>query len=311
VLKFPDETAMINSLFVEVMAASDGLPAGVINAVNTDRGGGAVLVESPHVPVISFTGSTATGRAISAMGAAHLKRFGLELGGKTPMILFEDADVDVATPVLRKAITTFAGQFCMAGSRLLVHRSIADVVRATMISLLAAVRVGPASDPKSEMGPLIDKANVARVDAIVDKAIADGATVLVRGGPPRDTALAGGAFYRPVLLEVTDQSASITQAETFGPVLTLQVFESDDQAVALANDSEFGLSASIWTRDVDRAMRIAKQLESGTVWVNNWALVHDEFEEGGYKQSGTGRLNGTAALEQFLEYKHIAFGSGH
>lgn len=161
------------------------------------------------------------------------------------------------------------------------------------------------------MGPLISKRDVARVDAVVEDAIASGAQVLVRGGEATEPKLAAGAFYRPTLLEVEDQSLAIIQQETFGPVLTLQVFEDEAEAVALANDSDYGLAASVWSSDVDQPLRIAKQLESGTIWINNWALVHDEFEEGGYKQSGTGRLNGLAAMEDFLEYKHITFGSGH
>lgn len=309
VLKFPEETALINSLFCEIFAAIDFLPPGVINAVNTDRDGGSVLIESPAVPVISFTGSTATGRALAAQGAQYLKRLGLELGGKTPMILFDSADVQAAAPVLTKAITVFGGQFCMAGSRLLVQRGIADQVRTAVTERLAAVKVGPASDASSDMGPLISKDNVARVDRLVEEAITSGAKVLVRGGVATEGDLADGAFYRPTLLEVEDQSLPIARDETFGPVLTLQVFDTEDEGIALANDSEYGLAASVWSRDVDQPLRVAKKLESGTVWINNWAAVHDEFEEGGYKQSGAGRLNGLSALDDFMEYKHIAMGA--
>jgi len=256
------------------------------------------------------TGSTATGKAISAVGAAQLKRFGLELGGKTPMILFETADLAEAMPVLEKALTTFAGQFCMTGSRLLVHSSIADEVRAQLGKRLAAVRPGPASDPASDMGPMIDKANVARVDAMVDAAIQAGARAIVRGGPVTDGPLAPGAFYRPTLLEIADPSLTILREEVFGPVLTLEVFDTEAEAITRANDSRYGLAASVWSRDIDQPLRVAQELQAGTVWINDWAMVYDEFEEGGYKQSGQGRLNGLAALEDFTEYKHIALRPG-
>lgn len=311
VVKMPEETALVNSALMEVFATLEDLPAGVVNLVTTGVDEGSLLVESPIIRVISFTGSSATGRAIAAQSAPTLKRLSLELGGKTPMVIFGDADLDEAVPVLTKAITTFAGQFCMAGSRLLVHRSVAAEVRERMIDSLGKVKVGPAADPSSDMGPLISLPNIARVDAVVEDAIAAGATVLVRGGRTSDPALEGGAFYQPVLLEVDDQALPIIQKETFGPVLTLQVFDDEDEAVAMANDSDYGLAASVWSRDVDVTLRVAKRLEAGTVWVNNWAVVHDEFEEGGFKQSGLGRLNGHAAIEDFVEYKHISLGSGH
>ena len=160
------------------------------------------------------------------------------------------------------------------------------------------------------MGPMIDKPNVSRVDKMVEEAIAAGAKVLVRGGPIVEGPLASGAFYRPTLLEVTDPKMTIVQEEVFGPVLTMQIFDTEAEAVQLANDSEYGLAASIWTRDIDRPLRVAREIDAGTIWINNWAIVWDEFEEGGFKSSGNGRLNGLTAIDEFLEYKHIAFNSG-
>jgi acyl-CoA reductase-like NAD-dependent aldehyde dehydrogenase len=267
-------------------------------------------VTSPDVPTISFTGSTQVGRAISQAGAARLKRLGLELGGKTPMLVFDDAVLEAALPKLEKALTVFAGQFCMTGSRLLVQSGVADEVRQQLADRLSRVKVGPASDPTSDMGPMIDKTNVARVNQMVEDAISAGARVIVRGGPVTEGPLARGAFYRPTLLEVTDSHMRIVQEEVFGPVLTMQVFDTEAEAVALANDSEYGLAASIWTRDVDRPLRVARELQVGTVWINDWAAMRDEFEEGGYKQSGRGRLRGLAALDDFLESKHIVLKPG-
>ena len=310
VVKMPGQTAQLNALISAVISEVPSLPRGVVNVLTGEQEVLRFLVESRDVPAISFTGSTRVGRAISQAGAARLKRLGLELGGKTPMLVFEDADLDAALPKLVKAVTVFAGQFCMTGSRLLVQSRIADRVRELLAERLRNVKVGPASDPTSEMGPMIDKANVARVNLLVEDALAAGARAIVRGGPAIEGLLARGAFYRPTFLWVTDPRARIVQDEVFGPVVTMQVFDTEAEAVALANDSEYGLAAIIWTRDVDRPLRIAREIEAGTVWVNDWVMMRDEFEEGGYKQSGRGRLRGMAGLDDFLEYKHIVLRPG-
>ena len=152
---------------------------------------------------------------------------------------------------------------------------------------------------------MIDRPNVERVDRLVEQAIADGAEVVVRGGPVVEGPLAKGSFYRPTLLEITDHKLAIAQEEVFGPVLIMQAFDDEAEAVKLANDSMYGLAASVWSTDVDRPLRIARQIDAGTVWINNWAQIYDESEEGGFKQSGTGRLNGASAIEDFVEYRTI------
>lgn len=311
VVKLPSQTSQVNAFLSKIFSEVKSLPKGVINVL-TESGAevSKLLIESVDVPVISFTGSSATGQAISKVGAQNLKRFGLELGGKTPMIVFNDANLEEALPKLEKSLTVFAGQFCMTGSRLLVQRGIAEELKKRLAERLSNVKVGPATDLSSDMGPLIDKPNVERVNAIVEKAISEGAKVIVRGGPVVDGPLSKGAFYRPSLLEVTDPNMDIVQKEVFGPVLTMLVFDTEAEAVELANNSEYGLAASIWTQDVNRPLRVARDISAGTIWINDWAVIYDEFEEGGYKQSGLGRMNGVAAMDDFIEYKHITITTG-
>ncbi|MFB8276002.1 aldehyde dehydrogenase family protein [Nocardia colli] len=309
VMKLPGQTGLVNGLLHEIFAAATELPAGVLNSF-TESGNAAapLLVSSPHVEVISYTGSTKVGRMIMGQAAAQLKTLSLELGGKSPMIVFDDADLDAAVPVLTKAITTFTGQFCMTGSRILVSHLIADELRERMAKSLAAVRVGPGTDPDSEMGPMIDRANAERVDRMV-AAAAEYATVVERGGLVDTGPGAVSAYYRPSLIEVDDITAPIVQQEVFGPVATFEIFDDEAEAIAMANATEYGLAASIWTTDVDRPLRVARELQAGTVWTNTWAVVHDQFEEGGFKQSGVGRLNGLRALEEFQEIKHLVHGA--
>lgn len=314
VVKLPAQAAQSAALASEILGSVPELPHGVVNIFTESGADGArLLVDSPDVPVVSFTGSTQTGRLIAQAAAPHLKRVSLELGGKTPHLVFDDADFNVLLPTLEKSSTVFAGQFCMTGSRILVQREIADKLKAGLAERFDAVRPGPASDASSDIGPLIDKTSVARVDAAVEDAIAAGAKVIVRGGPTTIPELDGGAFYHPTLLEVTDSSLPIVQKETFGPVQTLQVFDSEDEAIALANNSEYGLSACVWSRDVDRPIRVARRLEAGLISINSWANLAVESEEGGFKASGLGRLGGLASLDDFLEYKQITqdFEGGH
>lgn len=309
-VKLPAQTAQVNALFGEVLAATNSLPKGVVNIfTETGHDGAAALVASADVDAIGYTGSIRVGRMIAAEAARTLKRVNLELGGKTPLIVFEDADLDAALPLLVRSATLMAGHFCMTGSRVLVHRAIADRVRAWLIPAFERVTVGPSDDPSSEMGPLIDRAHVARVDRLVEEATAAYAKVLVRGGPIADGPLARGAFYRPTLIEVDDLRAPVIQQEVFGPVQTFEIFDDEADAIHRANATEHGLAAAVFTRDVNRARRVGREIKAGTVWTNTWACMHDQFEEGGFKQSGLGRLrgeHGIAAFEEVKTYVHVA-----
>src|SRR5579859_5823761 len=304
-VKMPGQTALVANLVSQIIAEVTSLPRGVVN-IFTESGntGAPYLVASPDVQVISYTGSTTVGRLVAANGAPTLKRMNLELGGKTPMIVFNDADLESTIPLLVAGITTFAGQFCMTGSRIVVQRGVADEVRTRLAEALEGVRVGDGLDPETDMGPMIDKANVARVDGVVEAALAY-AKPVVRGGPVMDGALAAGAFYRPTLLEVEDVSSDIVQKEVFGPVATFEVFDTETDAIARANATEFGLSAGLFTRSLNTSRRVSREIQAGTVWTNAWADMNDGFAEGGYKQSGVGRLRGPLALIEFQEAKTV------
>jgi acyl-CoA reductase-like NAD-dependent aldehyde dehydrogenase len=304
-VKMPGQTALVANLVSQIIAEVTSLPRGVVN-IFTESGntGAPYLVASPDVQVISYTGSTTVGRLVAAGGAATLKRMNLELGGKTPMIVFDDADLDSTVPLLAAGITTFAGEFCMTGSRILVQRGMADEVRTRLASLLESVRVGDGLDPETDMGPLIDKADVARVDGVVQAALAY-AKPIVRGGPATGGTLAAGAFYRPALLEVEDVTTDIVQKEVFGPVATFEVFDTEADAIARANATEYGLAAGIFTSSINISRRVSREIQAGTVWTNTWAAINDGFAEGGYKQSGIGRLRGPLAINDFQEAKTV------
>ena len=302
-IKLPGQTALANSLIAEAVAATGSLPKGVVN-IFTEAGneGAPLLVESPDVDVINYTGSTKVGRQVAEKGAQTLKRICLELGGKTPLVVFEDADIETVAPLVVTALTQFNGEFCMTGSRVLVERSVADAWRERIASLLEKVVVGRADDPNSQMGPVIDKANVERIDRIVQDA-SRYARIIVRGGPIVDGPLAAGAFYRPSMLETGALDVPLIQEEIFGPVLSFETFTTKDEAITRANATVFGLAAAVFTKDVDRAQRVAHVVKAGTVWINTWGLIHDAFEEGGFKQSGIGRARGARAMEEFQEVK--------
>jgi acyl-CoA reductase-like NAD-dependent aldehyde dehydrogenase len=301
----PGQTALVGNLMSQIIAEVKSLPPGVVN-IFTESGntGAPYLVASPDVQVISYTGSIAVGRIVAASGAPTLKRMNLELGGKTPMIVFDDADLDTAVPLVASAVTTFTGQFCMTGSRILVQRGVADDVRARLVRILENVRLGDGLDPSTEMGPLISKADVARVDGLVEAALAY-AKPVVRGGPATEGELAAGAFYRPALLEVTDVNHDIVQKEVFGPVATFEVFDTEADAIARANATEFGLAAGIFTTNINTSRRVSREIQAGTIWTNAWSELNDGFAEGGYKQSGIGRLRGPLAITDFQEAKTV------
>ena len=304
-VKMPGQTALVANLVSRIIAEVTSLPRGVVNIFTESGNTGAPwLVASPDVQVISYTGSTTVGRLVAAGGAATLKRMNLELGGKTPMIVFDDADLDATVPLLAAGITTFAGEFCMTGSRILVQRGVADQVRTRLAGMLENVRVGDGMDPQTDMGPLIDKADVARVDGLVQAALSY-AKPIVRGGPATDGALAAGAFYRPALLEVEDVNTDIVQKEVFGPVATFEVFDTETDAIARANATEYGLAAGVFTSSINISRRVSREIQAGTVWTNTWAAINDGFAEGGYKQSGIGRLRGPLAITEFQEAKTV------
>ncbi|MBC7584524.1 MAG: aldehyde dehydrogenase family protein, partial [Tardiphaga sp.] len=305
VIKPAPQTALITAAVIAELHAVAGLPRGVVNLVS--ESGHAIaqeLVASGDVDVLCFTGSSATGQRIMAAAAPTMKKLSLELGGKSCCLVFEDCDIEGIAPQLAAAATIISGQQCTAARRVLVHASRYAEMKTALTRALAAMTVAPGDTAGAQIGPLIDEASRRLVEAQVERAVGLADEVLLLGGRPSG-ALGRGSFLTPTLIAHRDTNAFFIQEEIFGPLLVLEQFDDERDAVTRANHSEYGLSASVWTRDGARSMRVARALRNGTVWLNDHNKLFAEAETGGYRRSGLGRLHGADALIDFVEIKHI------
>ena len=301
VLKPAEDTSLSALRLAELMIEA-GLPAGVLNLV-TGLGAhtGATLAAHPGVDKIAFTGSTATGRAVLDAAKTNFKRVTLELGGKSPTIVLPDADLSLAIPGVANAIYFNGGQVCIAGSRLYVHRSIHDEVINGVAAYAKGLKMGHGLAPDTQMGPLVSTRHAERVAGFVDRARAAGATVLTGG----DRSGEAGTFIAPTLLVDVKPDMEIVREEIFGPVLVAQPFDDVDEVVAAANDSDYGLAASVWTQNLSMGHRLSSDIRAGTVWINCHAMYDASLAIGGIKQSGWGRDSGRQALDNYLEWKTV------
>ena len=302
----PSELTPHTSIILMRLLAEAGLPAGVGNLVlGAGPDAGAPLAEDPRVDLVSFTGGLETGRRLMAAAAATVKKVALELGGKNPNIVFADADLEVALDYALTAVFLHSGQVCSAGARLLVEESIHDDFVDALVERARSIRLGGPHDPKAETGPLTSAAHRDKVVAYVAAGIAEGAVLRCGGSAPDDPALADGFYYLPTVLDRCTSDMSVAQNESFGPVLTVETFSTEDEAVAIANDSIYGLAGAVWTQNAGKAQRMAGRLRMGTVWINDYHPYVPQAEWGGYKQSGVGRELGEAGLGEYRETKHV------
>lgn len=302
VLKGAPDTPLVTLALGELIANHTDIPAGVVNVLtSSDAAVGEALTTSPDVDVVTFTGSTAVGRKIMAAASDTVKRVFLELGGKSAVIMLDDADFTGASMFAAFSMVTHAGQGCALTSRLLVPKSHHGEIVELIAQNFAKVRHGDPADPKTLMGPLINERQRDKVDGMVQRAVAAGAT-LVTGGKRLDP----GYFYAPTLLTNVDPDSEIAQDEVFGPVLVVIAFDDDDDAVRIANNSIYGLAGAVFSRDQDRALAVARRIRTGSFSINGGNYFAADSPFGGFKQSGVGREMGVAGLEEFLEGKTYA-----
>ena len=298
----PAEDTSLSALRLAELMVDAGLPAGVVNVV-TGLGAetGALLAAHRDVDKIAFTGSTATGRAVLDAAKTNFKRVTLELGGKSPSIVFPDADMGITVPGVANAIFFNGGQVCIAGSRLYVHRSVHDAVVEGVAAQARALKLGHGLAPDTQMGPLVSARHAERVEGFLQRARAQGATMLTGGERTGEA----GTFVTPTVVVDVTADMEIVREEVFGPVLVAQPFDEPEEVVAAANASEYGLAASVWTESLSTAHRMSADIRAGTVWINCHAMYDASLAIGGVKQSGWGRDSGRQALESYLEWKTI------
>jgi acyl-CoA reductase-like NAD-dependent aldehyde dehydrogenase len=305
VLKGPPDTPWVTAAIGRLIAEHTDIPPGVVNVLTSDdHEVGAVLVTDPRVDMVSFTGSTATGRRIMEAASATVKKVFLELGGKSAFVVLDDADPALAAMMAAFTVCSHAGQGCAITTRLLVPEAKQAEMIDVVAEMLGNVPYGDPADASKLMGPLISERQRGKVDGYVRAAVADGARLVTGGRRPED--LPDGFFYEPTLLADVEPGAAVAQEEVFGPVLVVLPYRDDDDAVAIANNTIFGLSGAVYGGDVERATAVARRLRSGTVSINGGLYYGPDAPFGGYKQSGIGREMGVAGLEEFLELKTLA-----